>query len=215
MRGISQIEIWGAHTARTMRVIWTAEELELAYSHHPIGPRTGETQTRAFSELNPKQKIPCLIDHSISGGLIVTESLAISRYLITAYANDELFLAAKPAEAAIEDEWCTFALSELDETSLYVIRRHRDLAHVYGGSSSVVEACFEYLERQLKVVEAHLKEREFVLDRGFSLADIMLTTCLIWAVNYGVTLGVCSSAYVSQMKLRESYKRARRVNYPG
>ena len=208
------IEIWGAHTARTMRVVWTAEELGLEYKLHPIGPRTGETQTSAYTTLNPKQKIPCLTDASVTGGLVLTESLAIARYLIRAYPSTTLKPPSTPIEFAAEDEWCTFALSELDETSLYVVRRHRDLAHIYGESQAVVEACFEYLGRQLRVVEAHLAGRAYVLEGGFSLADIMLTTCLTWAIDYGAELGVVSLEYVQRMKQREAYRRAVKMNYP-
>ena len=54
------LEFWGAGTTRTMRPIWVAEELNLEYLLHPIGPRTGETQTENYKALNPKQKIPCI-----------------------------------------------------------------------------------------------------------------------------------------------------------
>ena len=42
------IKLWGAGTARTLRPIWMAEELEINYELIPIGPRTGETQTEEF-----------------------------------------------------------------------------------------------------------------------------------------------------------------------
>ena len=213
-QGGKAMEIWGAHTARTMRAIWTAEELGLEYILHPIGPRTGETQTTTYTGLNPKQKIPCLVDASVTGRLVLTESLAIARYLISAYPSETLKPPSTPVEFAAEDEWCTFALSELDETSLYVVRRHRDLAHIYGEAPAVVESCFEYLGRQLRVVEAHLSGRTCVLDRGFSLADIMLTTCLTWAKDYGADLGIASLEYVQRMKQRAAYRRAAKINYP-
>ena len=86
----AQIEFWGAYTARTMRPVWVAEELGLDYQFHPIGPRTGETQTDAYTQLNPKQKIPCMVDRSIDGELVITESLPIARYLVSAYGNETL-----------------------------------------------------------------------------------------------------------------------------
>ena len=54
------LKLWGAGTARTLRPIWMAEELEIDYELIPIGPRTGETQTKEFSQINPKQKIPVM-----------------------------------------------------------------------------------------------------------------------------------------------------------
>lgn len=205
----ARLELWGAHTTRTLRPIWVAEELGLDYRLHAIGPRTGETQTDAFTALNPKQKIPCLID----GELALSESLAISRYLLSSYGNDSFSLATSPAARAREDEWCCYVLGELDETSLYIIRRHRDLAHIYGDSPVVVDSCFAYLQRHLLVVEAQLTDREFVLDGGFSLADIMLTSCLIWADLYGVQLMPHAQAYVSRVTARDAFVRASRINH--
>ena len=68
---------WGAGTARTFRPIWMAEELELKYKLNPIGPRTGETLSKEYTALNPKQKIPS-IEH---GNFSLSESVAICKYL--------------------------------------------------------------------------------------------------------------------------------------
>ena len=210
----AKIEFWGAYTSRTIRPLWAAEELGLEYQFHPIGPRTGETQTAAYTELNPKQKVPCMVDNSVEGGLTITESLPIARYLVSAYGNDSLNSPTSPAEYAKEDEWCCYVLAEMDETSLYIIRRHRDLAHIYGESQVVVDSCFEYLERHLNVVEGYLQDREFVLDRGFSLADIMLTTVLTWADVYGASLQPVSAAYAQRLTSREGFDRANKINNP-
>lgn len=207
----AQIVFWGAHTARTLRPVWAAEELGLEYRLNAIGPRTGETQTDEYTALNPKQKIPCMVD----GDLTLTESLPIARYLIAVYGDEAtVSKPSSPAEYAREDEWCSYVLAEIDETSLYIVRRHRDLAHIYGESHVVVASCFEYLERHLNVVEAHLDGREFVMARGFGLADIMLTTCLTWADAYGAELRANSKAYVERLTARPGYERARIANHP-
>ena len=123
------IEIWGAGTMRTLRPLWVLEELGLAYQLAPIGPRTGETQTQEYTELNPKQKIPFLKDGSVK----LSESVAISRYLIERYGHEESLSIPATIEArAKEDEWVCYVYGELDETSLYVMRRHRDLHTIYG-----------------------------------------------------------------------------------
>lgn len=208
------IEFWGAYTSRTLRPLWVAEELGLAYQLHPIAPRSGETQTDAFTRLNPKQKIPCMVDGNVPGTLVLTESLPIGRYLIAAYGTKALSAPTLPLQAAREDEWCCYALAELDETSLYVIRRHRDLAHIYGEGPEVVKACFEYLDRHLKVVNAALEMGGFILGDRFSLADIMLTSCLAWAKDYGATLRPASEAYLQRMAGRSAYQRALAANTP-
>tara|TARA_B100002051_G_scaffold65577_1_gene62181 strand:+ start:633 stop:1289 length:657 start_codon:yes stop_codon:yes gene_type:complete len=209
MQHANSIELWGAHTARTFRPIWVAEELELDYTLYPLAPRSGELQTPEYIQLNPRQKIPYMRD----GELEISESLAISRYLVNAYGNQTLSTPSSPAEIAKEDAWCCYTYGELDETSLYVIRRHRDLAEIYGGSETVVQSCFDYLNRHLNVIENHLKGHQYVIEKGFSLADIMLQTCLTWAEDYGAELGKECKRYISFIGERPAYQRARHSNY--
>src|SRR5271169_3511454 len=72
-----ELTLWGAGTSRTMRAHWMLLELELEYEFHPLGARTGETQTDDFKRLNPRQKIPVLRH----GSFVLTESAAIIQYL--------------------------------------------------------------------------------------------------------------------------------------
>ena len=125
----SKLILWGAGTARTLRPIWVAEELGLIYKLNPIGPRTGETQTDQYTELNPKQKVPFCED----GDLGLSETMAISRSLINKYGSPDTLQTPDTIEGrAKEDEWLAFIYGELDETSLYVMRRHGALASIYG-----------------------------------------------------------------------------------
>jgi glutathione S-transferase len=119
------ITVWGSGTSRALRVLWALHELGLDYEHQPIGPRTGETLTDDYGHLNAKRKIPTLVD----GDRVLTESGAIVNYLFAAYGADaNVFVPANPFEQAVSDEWCYFALMELDGHCLYVIRRHDGLS---------------------------------------------------------------------------------------
>ena len=98
MQHANSIELWGAHTARTFRPVWVAEELELDYTLYPLAPRSGELQTPEYIQLNPRQKIPYMRD----GELEISESLAISRPIplvapvITTTLSSNLFTIANP-----------------------------------------------------------------------------------------------------------------------
>ena len=80
------ITIWGGATSRTLRAHWACEELELTYTPKLIGSRTGATQSEAFRRLNPKEKIPVLIDDE----LVLSESAAIVTYLADTYGRGVL-----------------------------------------------------------------------------------------------------------------------------
>ena len=192
-----------------MRPIWVAEELGIPYHLEPIGPRTGEIQSPEFTQLSPKQKIPLLID----GSLRLSESLAICRYLTERYPGEAIRLPGTTLDRAREDEWCCYLYGELDETSLYVMRRHGDLGHIYGAAPDVVSSAAAYATRHLNVIAQQMQEREFVMDFGFGLADVLLTSCLDWAVSYEIELPDALADYRSKIRKREAFRRAASVNF--
>lgn len=206
------LRIWGAGTPRSFRPIWLAEELGLSYEHLPIGPRTGETQTPEYVQLNRKQKIPFLED----GDIHVSESLAICRYLLHTYGTDKgnMFVPVSNLDRAKEDEWCCYIYGELDETALYVMRRHGDLADIYGASETVIESCKGYLKRHFTVLAEYLDQHEYLMPQGFALPDLMLMSCLDWAAFYGVDLPEPLKLYQSRIATREAYARAMPINFP-
>ena len=181
----------------------------MKYLLHPIGPRTGETQTEDYKALNPKQKIPCIRNNEF----LLSESVAICRYLQGLKNSPNLFKPSDPEAIALEDQWCNFIYGELDETSLYVMRRHYDLKEIYGSSSIVVESCREYFYRNLKVIENTLHNQDTLFGYDFGLADILLVTCLDWAVAYDFELPENISNYHEKIKLRDGYKKAVKINY--
>ena len=207
---MSGLRLWGVTTARTLRPLWVLEELGLDYTLEPIGPRTGETQTDAYRSLNPKQKVPLFND----GELWLSESMAICRYLVEAYGPGPFALPRDAAERARLDDWMSWIYGELDETSLYVMRRHRDLSAVYGDAPAAVASSQAYAERHLSVMAERLGSQSTILEAGFSVADVLLVTCLDWAHAYGLAVPASLTAYRHEHAARKAYERARQVNFP-
>ena len=205
----NKIKLWGAGTTRTLRPIWMAEELGIDYELIPIGPRTGETQSKEFTDLNPKQKIPFLEN----GEIKLSESLAICRYLEYTFPSDKIFIPKNNIDKAKEDEWCSYIYGEIDETALYVMRRHYDLKNIYGSSPEVVQSCREYFLRQINVIETVLANQDNLINAKLSLADILLVTCLDWAIAYDFKLPENISVYHEKIKLREAYIKAVEINF--
>lgn len=187
-----------------------AEELGIAYEHRPIGPRTGETQTPDYQKLNRKQKIPFMED----GDVNLSESLAICRYLRDQYHSQNVLRPDDVITRAKEDEWCCYIYGELDETSLYVMRRHGDLGIVYGESETTVGACRAYAEKHFEIVAQLLEGRAYLVGNQFGLADLFLVSCIDWANAYHVALPQSLLDYHAHIAQRPAYLRAMRVNYP-
>ena len=203
------ISIWGGATSRTLRAHWACEELELTYTPRLIGSRTGETQSAEFRLLNPKEKIPVLCD----GDLVLSESAAIVTYLADTYGRGNLAPLPFTPERALYNQWLSFIQMELDAHTLYVMRKHKDLANLYGEAPAAIETAIAGFNKQIQVVAEHLAERPFLLGEQFTGADIMLTSILTWAQNYGFDLDSTLQTYTAAQTARPAYKRAAKLNF--
>jgi glutathione S-transferase len=214
MAGVPDLTLWGVGTSRTVRAHWAMHELNLPYKTKPIGPRTGETKTAEYTALNPRQKVPLLQD----GDFCIGESAAIVAYLSRTYSSPERVLnPERQRDYAAWLEWCFFIVTELDSTSLYVMRRHRAdaLGPIYGIAPEVVAKAGEYFREQLRHVEVALADgRKYLMGDHFTSADILLTTCLDWAILYGV--GICDNArpYLERIHQRQAYQFGTAANKP-
>lgn len=208
------LTLWGVGTSRTVRPHWALAELGLKYETYAIGPRTGETKTAEYTKLNPRQKVPLLQD----GDFAIGESAAIVAYLSRTYASPgKMLIPEEKQQYAKWLEWCFFIVTELDSTSLYVMRRHSAdaLGPIYGVAPDVVAKAGEYFREQLRHVEVALDDgRNFLMGDQFTSADILLTTCLDWAIAYGV--GICDNAhpYLARIQQRPGYQRGNAANVP-
>lgn len=210
----AHLTLWGVGTSRTVRPHWALAELGLKYETRAIGPRTGETKTAEYTKLNPRQKVPLLQD----GDFAIGESAAIVAYLSRTYASPgKMLIPEEKQQYAKWLEWCFFIVTELDSTSLYVMRRHSAdaLGPIYGVAPDVVAKAGEYFREQLRHVEVALDDgRTFLMGDQFTSADILLTTCLDWAIAYGV--GICDNAhpYLERMHHRFGYQQGNAANVP-
>jgi glutathione S-transferase len=202
--------LWGVGTPRSMRVHWALHELSIPYETKPIRARSGETQTPQYSLLNPRQKIPLLQD----GDFTVAESPAIVSYLAETYGNeDKRLIPSDERQRARLHEWNFFIAMELDATSLYPLRRHSLLKHIYGDAPAAVESSKAYFLKQLGHVDRALRESgQFLMGDEFTIADILLTTCLTWAITLGVPIHDHCRAYLETVTARDAYQAALAAN---
>ena len=205
------ITLWGGATPRTLRPHWMLHELDVPYEARLVGPRTGETQTAEFLALNSKGKVPVLVD----GDFVLTESAAIVTYLGDRYGPDSgLVPAPYTTERARYNEWLAYVLMELDAHTLYVLRKHRDLADLYGEAPAAVATAVDGFGKLLGFAERRLREHEYLVDGRFTGADLMLATCLIWAQAYRIDVPPPLAGYRTRITGREAFRQASRLNAP-
>ena len=207
---IDTITLWGVGTTRTMRAHWMLHELGLDYETKRIESRTGETESSEYSNLTAKQKIPTLQ----YGDLVITESYAIMHYARTLSDRlpyDDYQLSSRGQ--AKYDEWLSFILMELDATSLYVVRRHKDLPAIYGASDAAVKSSIEYFNRMLVSVSPQILANQPIWGSTFSEIDILMTVILDWASFLSIPLAPHILTYQSTMRARPAYQAARSHNF--
>jgi glutathione S-transferase len=150
------------------------------------------------------------------GSLVLTESAAIIQYLGETFPHvTEIYVPHDAVGRASLHEWCYFIMSELDASSLYVVRRHDGLKHIYGEAPIAVESAKSYFLHNLDAMAASIgRESPYLLGDRLSVADILLMTCLDWALSCGISLPEAVSHYRQRVALRPAYQAALKKNFP-
>ena len=202
--------LWGIGTARTFRPHWMLNELGLEYETKEIITRTDAMRDPEFRALSQRGKIPLFED----GDLMIGESAAIALYLADRYRDHGKFAPVSGTNnRARHDELCFFIMTEMD-SALYVIRRHAGLPEVYGESAIAVEAARAYFLRGTEEIDCRLSDgRPYLLGEDFTVADLLLKTCLDWAGFVQIELPDVLASYSSTISLRPSYGRAMQKNF--
>ncbi|WP_424941790.1 glutathione S-transferase family protein [Aliiroseovarius crassostreae] len=194
---------------RSFRVLWLIEEIGLADQigqplevvEYQIGSK--EMFEGGLRDVSPATRIPALeLD-----GVTMSESGAITEYLVERYAPD-LGVAPGQEDRATYLQWIHYAetmASLIEQLNLQMVF----LRPPAKASPIVLKLNVARLRHTLAGLEARLDGRDWLLDRGFSAADIMFGFNL-FAAPYYVKLDEFPNirAYQERMQAMPSYQRA-------
>jgi glutathione S-transferase len=204
--------LWGFGTPRPL---WALAELGLTYEHKKILPRGAEMDDPDFRALNERHKIPFYQDDRVQMG----ESAAIVLYLADRHCGDVLPMPAPVTrERAILLDHTMFIMTEID-SRLYTVRLHGEppagLSSIYGAAPAAVKAARQYVENSLHESARWFEDgRQCVMGEHFGTADILLVSCLDWALMYGMELPSPLGAYRDRIAQRPGYLAAMAENDP-
>ena len=95
------------------------------------------------------------------------------------------------------------------------MRRHGALKHIYGEAPVALEGAAAYFATQLRHAEQALQDgRPLLVSNRLTTADILLTTCLTWAVSYRLPISPACRAYMKRIMSRPAYRAAVAANQP-
>jgi glutathione S-transferase len=197
------MKIYGSKNSRSIRPVWALEEAGATYDYQRIWMMKGEGQSPAFKAINPAGKIPVLVDRE----LMLTESSAQLFYIAEKFPDAPLLPRDLAARAEVY-RWVFFAVCEV-EPYLWSLAQHRFALPEEKRVAALEPTTLWQLGRGLRVFEKTLATREFIAGEHFSLADILATHCMNWALSAKVEgVGEASLAYIARMKARNAYLEA-------
>jgi glutathione S-transferase len=197
------MKIYGSKNSRSMRPVWALEEAGATYEYQRIWMMKGEGYSPAFKAVNPSGKIPVLVD----GDLTLTESMAQVFYIAEKFPESNL-LPRDPIARADVYRWVFYAVTEV-EPHLWAIAQHRFALPEDKRVPQLEPTSLWQLGRGFRVFEKILSTREYIAGNTFTLADILSTHCITWALSAKIEgIGDACLAYVGRMKERAAYKAA-------
>jgi glutathione S-transferase len=163
------LTIYGSPRSRTMRVLWTAAELDIEYRHVPYEFDDPALKAPEFLRINPAGAIPAIVDD----GVAVAESLAINLYLAKKYGTcgPEALYPERLADEAQAWRWTLWAQGHLEPW----VQRDAQLAELraaIGGRARGV------VHTALAVLNAALTKRDWLVADRFTIADLNVAAVL-------------------------------------
>lgn len=183
------LTLYGAYRSRATRPLWLLAETGTPFTHVPViqsyrlaDPQAADaalnTASPAFLAVNPQGQIPAMVD----GDLVLTESLAITYYLARKYGGP--IGPADLAEEAQAVNWALVAATAVETPAL-------DIAGTYlrgeAGSEAgqaLIAARVTALARPFARIDAHLQGRDWLMGGRFTVADIVLSECVRYAMGH-------------------------------
>ncbi len=177
------LTVYGCANTRSSRVLWALEEAGAEYEYVAIDLRAGAGWKPEYLALNPGGKVPTLVD----GGLVLTESAAICTYIGDRFPASRLTPPVGSPERAHYDQWCYFALSELEQP-LWTLAKHLFALPERRRVPAVLDTARWEFAVAVKILALGLGQREFIVGDHFTAADILMAHTLTWASAFKLPL---------------------------
>lgn len=173
-----RLQLFSAPTPNGVKVGIMLEETGLPYEPHRVDIMANESHDPAFLALNPNGKIPAILDPDGPGGkpLALFESGAILIYLADKSGQ---FLSADPATRYETIQWLMWQMGGAGPIFGQLGFFHKFAGKDYEDKRPRDRYAAESA-RLLGVLNDRLATREWIIDEGYSIADISL---LGWVRN--------------------------------
>jgi len=186
------LKLHGTSKSRSARSLWALEELGVKYEHNPL--EVAKAKSPEHLKLNPNGHVPVLEDD----GVVLWESMAINLYLAEKHGKSP-FQPSTPHGRAEAIKWSFWGMTEVEPHLLTVLRNRLMLPPEQRNTKAAEE------------VDDHLKGREYLLSKDFTIADLnvaaILSFALLAKINFSAT--PTALAWLQKCLGREANQRVR------
>ena len=172
------MKIYSCENSRSLRPLWTAEEMGLDYKLEllPFPPRVFQ---KDFLDINILGTIPYLTD----GKVKLTESVAMCQYMVKKYGPTDLEVAPNEEDYPNYLNWLFHADATLTFPQTVVLRYKFQEPGVADGA---IEGYSRWFVSRLKLLESSLEGKEYLCSNRFTIADI----CVSYAIHLANNLEI-------------------------
>ena len=168
-------------SSNCQKVLWFLGELGIDYELVPTGGDAGGLDRPEYLAMNPNGAVPTLLD----GDLAVWESHAILRYLAATYAP-ERFWSDDPVQRSWIDRWMDWSQSGFDDAFMSVFWGYWRTPEA-DRNEGLIRMQLGLCRRYMKVLDAALADRSYLLGDALSLADVPIGALMYRYANLDVT----------------------------
>lgn len=211
---MSTLKIYGAKAVRDVlkgvirnnRPEWLAEEIGIKYERISLNPQAGETKNADYLKIHPFGKVPAIQD----GDFTLFESAATCLYLAEKHKKFIPLPGTPDYYTCLQ--WCFFAVSNIEPNALRIFGADHfmEKGEFATGTRKIgIERLVQFFPK----LEEIFGKQASLMSSGFNVADILLTTALL----YVPTEEVCANypnirVYLKRMCERPAYQKAIALN---
>jgi glutathione S-transferase len=158
---MSKIRVYGNKFSRTPRITWCLQEAGVDYEM--VETPYAKVKSPEYLALNPNGKVPCIVD----GDLAIFESLAINLYIAKNYGMGKIYPSDAKEEALVL-QWTLWVATEVEPYLLAALL----VKLGFSKDEAAAKAAPERVRPAIMVLDRHLKDREWLVGKNFSVADL-------------------------------------------
>ena len=167
------IRLYAAHTPNGRKISVMLEECALPYEIVKVNLGKGEQFTPQFTALNPNQKIPAIVDGSVtlaeSGAILIYLAEKLGQLLEPRYETLQWLMFQMAHVGPMLGQAHHFRLQAKEKLPYAIERYEKEAARIYG------------------LLDRELAKREYLAGK-YSIADIATYPWILRYFNFGVAL---------------------------